>query len=68
MILSGSFLMLTFCLVLGPCQIVAEEGDYEEEIVLRLGMEEDAQADSEKKTTPGVFLWSNKVKICLVYH
>lgn len=58
--LPGSFLLLTFCMVLGPLQIVADEADYEEEIVLRLVMEEDAQVDSEKKTTPGVFLWSNK--------
>lgn len=60
--LPGSFLLLTFCMVLGPLQIVADEADYEEEIVLRLVMEEDAQVDSEKKTTPGVFLWSNKVQ------
>ncbi|CAI9545274.1 unnamed protein product, partial [Staurois parvus] len=59
MILPGSFLLLTFCMVLGPLQIVADEADYEEEIVLRLVMEEDAQVDSEKMT-PGVFLWSNK--------
>ncbi|XP_068098541.1 proprotein convertase subtilisin/kexin type 9 [Hyperolius riggenbachi] len=59
MLLHGFLALLTCCAIIGPYQIVAEEGDYGEEIVLSLAMEEDAQVDAEK-SDPGTFLWSNK--------
>lgn len=65
MILSAPILLWTCCLLLGPVQTAADEGDYGEEIVLTLALEEDAHVETEKKTTPGVFHWSNKVRsIC----
>lgn len=60
MILSAPILLWTCCLLLGPVQTAADEGDYGEEIVLTLALEEDANVETEKKTTPGVFHWSNK--------
>ncbi|XP_056388111.1 proprotein convertase subtilisin/kexin type 9 isoform X1 [Hyla sarda] len=60
MIRSVAVLLWTGCLLLGPVRTVADESDYGEEMVLTLALEEDAHVETEKKTTPGVFLWSNK--------
>ncbi|KAM9326197.1 proprotein convertase subtilisin/kexin type 9 [Gastrophryne carolinensis] len=60
MILHGLPFLLTYYLLLGPFQIVADEADYGEEMVLSLAMEEDVQVDTEKKSVPGTFFWSNK--------
>uniref|UniRef100_A0A8C5R814 Proprotein convertase subtilisin/kexin type 9 n=1 Tax=Leptobrachium leishanense TaxID=445787 RepID=A0A8C5R814_9ANUR len=53
-------LLLICCAPLGPHWVKGDEEDYGEEMVLSFAQEEETQAEPEKVSAPGVFLWSNK--------